>query len=65
LDRDKVDQVDIEDIAAYVRDMSHALALTAREAGLITVAAGLEQAHRAAAAEASALQTKRKADSVR
>ena len=41
-------EIDAEDVAAYVRDVSEQLAEMARTMGLETVAQHLEQAHRAA-----------------
>jgi len=43
------DEIDAEDVAAYVRDVSEQLANMARLMGLDAVAQHLEQAHRAAA----------------
>jgi hypothetical protein len=47
------------EVAQYVGDMAMDLARLAREAGLVAVAAGLEQCHRAAMAEVQALKSKR------
>lgn len=51
------DDIDIIDVAEYLRDMAEELAVMARRAGLASVAGGLEQAYRAAAAEMQALQS--------
>jgi hypothetical protein len=45
------------DVAEYVRDLALELSHMARRAGLVSVAGGLEQAHRAADAELRALQS--------
>ena len=44
------------EVAHYIAEMASELARLAREAGLTTVAAGLEQSYRAAMAEAHAFQ---------
>lgn len=52
---DSLDGICPRDVAAYVRDVAEQLATMAREIGLETVAAPLDEAHRAACA---ALQVK-------
>jgi hypothetical protein len=51
------DEIGARDVAEYVRDLALELAHMARRAGLVSVAGGLEQAHRAADAEVRALQS--------
>lgn len=51
------DEINPGEVAQYVADMAQELARLSREAGLTTVAAGLEQSYRAAMAEASAYQS--------
>jgi hypothetical protein len=51
------DEIGVRDVAEYVRDLSLELAYMARRAGLVSVAGGLEQAHRAADAELRVLQS--------
>jgi hypothetical protein len=51
------EDIDVIDVAVYLRDMAEELAVMARRAGLGSIAGGFEQAHRAAAAEAQALQS--------
>jgi hypothetical protein len=50
-------EIEVRDVAEYVRDLSLELAHMARRAGLVSVAGGLEQAHRAADAELRVLQS--------
>lgn len=51
------DEIAKRDVAEYVRDLALELSQMARRAGLVSVAGGLEQAHRAAEAELRALQS--------
>jgi hypothetical protein len=51
------DEIATRDVAEYVRDLALELSHMARRAGLVSVAGGLEQAHRAAEAELRALQS--------
>jgi hypothetical protein len=48
------------DVAEYVRDLALELSYMARRAGLVSVAGGLEQAHRAADAELRAASVDRR-----
>lgn len=48
------EEVSAVEVALYIADMAKELARLAREAGLATVAGGLEQAYRAAMSEARA-----------
>lgn len=53
--KDAEDEVSPSEVALYVGDMALDLARLAREAGLVAVAAGLEQCHRVAMAEIKSL----------
>lgn len=50
-------EIGVCDVAEYVRDLALELAHMARGAGLVSVAGGLEQVHRAADAELRVLQS--------